>query len=302
MEQQESLFPLSFEPNSSSSVQANILLRLGIFTPVRRGGKDTPSKSSIHKVDLSDELRTLEISRKEGYERVSITGAKLNFDTDFKVWCGIVMALHSMKRENDFIELKFSAFSRYCGFSSKRLDAELRRRIEDSLVRLRTQTISFSKSTKSTDKSSGYVGGLINNAEYDTESDYIRISPDRKLWDLYAIDHQVLLKLKAMKLLARQEAAQCLYVFLCALPENPHPISFERIRERMQLTSSIAEQNRTITTSIKKLQEIGYLDGKIETKGGQRYLLVFKRCPKLSIARLPSNVVKQGKSSASFEL
>ena len=288
MDIQDPLLPLVFDPNSSSSVQANILLRLGIFTPVRRGGKSVSTSIPHHSIDLTSEFRSLQITRQEGYEKVSITGAKLNFDTDFKVWCGIVMTLHSKQLSRDSVELKFTEFARYCGFSSKRIDSDLRNRIHESLIRIRTQTISFTKTSKQNDGRSsdgrGYVGGLINHAEYDTEIDRITISPDKKLWDLYEIDHQVLLKLKAMKLLSRQEAAQCLYVFLCALPENPHPVSFERLRSRMQLSSCVREQNRTITIAIKKLMSIGYLDGEIVTRVGKRYLLVFKRCPKLTIS------------------
>jgi hypothetical protein len=51
----------------------------------------------------------------------------------------------------------------------------------------------------------------------------------------------------------------------------------------MQLTSNTAEQNRVITGAIKKLIQIGYLEGEIASKAGQRYLLVFNRCQKLSL-------------------
>jgi hypothetical protein len=280
-QKQAHLFPAEFEPNTSSSVQANILLRLAIFTPVRRGGKGLANLPTSHTADLTKEFRTLQLTRKEGYERVTITGSFLNFDTDFKVWCGIVWAISSMRKDTDSVELKFSAFAKYCGFSTRRIDTSLRERIEESLTRIRTQTIRFSKSSKQSDTGKGYVGGLIHSAEFDVGRDYIILTPDKKLWDLYLVDHQVLLKLKALKLLSRKEAAQCLYVFLSALPENPHPISFERIRDRMQLTSSVAEQNRTITAAIKTVIKIGYLDGEIIRKDGQRYLMVFNRDPKL---------------------
>lgn len=274
--------------NSKSTVQANALLRLGVFVPVKRSkrivdgsGESMGAMPVGHCFDASDEFRTLQIVRREGYQKILITGLKLNFDTDFKVWCGIVLAFNQEGYRRDGVRLPFKEFAKMCGFPSKRMDAALRERVSESLVRIRNQTIRFEQATKS---SKDYIGGLLSAAEFDVDADYIELFPDPKLWELYQIDHQVLVQLKAMSKLPRQEAAQCLYVFLCALPVSPHPISFSRLRERMQLTSSkVAEQNRTITAAIKKLVDIGYLQCDVVKKGSERFLIVEKRCPKLSL-------------------
>nr|AKN37124.1 Phage protein [Vibrio genomosp. F6]AKN37754.1 hypothetical protein [Vibrio tasmaniensis]AKN39627.1 hypothetical protein [Vibrio tasmaniensis] len=274
--------------NSKSTVQANALLRLGVFVPVKRSkrivdssGESIKAIHAGHSFDASDEFRTLQIVKREGYQKIQITGLKLNFDTDFKVWCGIVQVFNKEGYRRDGVSLPFKEFAKMCGFSSKRMDSALRDRISESLVRIRNQTIRFDQATKS---NKDYIGGLLSAAEFDVDADYIELFPDPKLWELYQIDHQVLVQLKAMNKLPRQEAAQCLYVFLCALPTVPHPISFTRLRERMQLTSSkIAEQNRTITTAIKKLVSIGYLQCDVVKKGNERFLIVVRRCPKLSL-------------------
>lgn len=274
--------------NSKSTIQANALLRLGVFVPIKRtkritdvSGMSISAQPASHLFDATDEFRTLQFVKKEGYQRILITGLKLNFETDFKVWCGIVKAFNDKGFNPTGISLKFTEFAKMCGFKSKRLDTVLRDRIASSLVRLRTQTIRFEQATKS---SKDYIGGLLSAAELDLEEDTIHLFPDVKLWELYQIDHQVLVQFKAMDSLPRQEAAQCLYVFLCALPSQPHPISFTRLRERMQLTSTkTAEQNRTITAAIKKLEKIGYLQCDVVKKGSERYLIVEQRCPKLTL-------------------
>ncbi|HFQ5182134.1 TPA: RepB family plasmid replication initiator protein [Vibrio vulnificus] len=272
--------------NSSSTVQANALLRLGVFVPVKRNYKANElAASSAHVIDASEEFRTLKFVEKEGYRNVTVTGLRLNFDTDFKVWCGIIQAFYESGYQSE-VSVKFTDFAKLCGFPTKRIDKALRARLDDSFLRLRNQAIQFRESSH--DKGKSYTGGLISSIAYDTEEDIVTLVPDPKLWELYKIDHQVLLQLKALSKLPRQEVAQCLYVYLSALPERPYPISFTRLRERMQLTSSkVAEQNRSISSAINKLISIGYLQGSVVKKGSDRYLLVEKRCPKLSLRGLP---------------
>jgi len=263
--------------NSSSTVHALALLRVGVFVPIRKTkiAQDRP----ICTADISTEFRRLEFARKEGFENISIVGQGLNFETDFKVWCGVVRAFNEHGYSTAAIEFKFTEFAKMCGFSSKRLDKPLRKRIHESLIRLRGQTISFSK--PKTDKV--YVGGLLSSASFDFDADIINLIADPNLWELYTIDHLILLKHNVLQKLQRSEVAQCLYVFLAALPKNPAPISFTRIRDRLGLTSSeVKEQNRTITNAIKKLKDIGFLQGEVITKEGERYLFIDKRCQKLT--------------------
>jgi len=269
----------SLNVNSASTVQSLAVLRLGLFTPVNRT-KILTEKNNARMIDVSDEFRSLELAKQEGFREISIVGLKLNFDTDFKVWCGIVRAFNLYGYNSENITFNFTEFAKLCGFSSKQSDQRLRERIEDSFIRIRSQTLKFHK--PSTGKS--YIGGLVSNAMLDQANDAISITADAKLWDLYNIDHTVLLKLKAFTQLKRMEAAKCLYVYLCALPQNPVPISFTRLRERMQLTSkAIKEQNRTIVNAINKLIEIGFLQGHIVKNENDRYLLVEHRCQKLEL-------------------
>ncbi|NQY65130.1 MAG: RepB family plasmid replication initiator protein [Alteromonadaceae bacterium] len=267
--------------NSLTTAQSLALLRLGLFTPTTRNAPESAKK--FRGLDVTEEFRTLEISKREGFTDISIIGLKLNVETDFKIWCGIIRAFNSHGYYDKGILFKFTEFAKLCGFKSKQLDKKLRKRIESSLVRLRSQTIKFSKS----DIDKSHIGGLISSASFDTNRDLIHIVPDASLWELYQIDHIVLLKLEAINKLQRMETAQCLYLFISALPQNPFPISFERLRKRLLLTTrSIKEQNRTITNAINKLIDIGYLKGQIlpkESSSGvkERYLLIEARSQKL---------------------
>jgi hypothetical protein len=274
--------------NSSSTVQPLALLRVGVFIPMRKanrvllpdGGTKAPDRP-IFRVDASSEFRQLNFARKEGFENVSITGASLNFETDFKVWCGIVRALNQYGYSTATIQLKFTEFAKLCGFTSKRLDKKLRARIDDSLIRLRGQTIAFSKPQR--DKS--YIGGLISSASYDYNLDIIELTADPKLWDLYTIDHQILLKLNVLSKLKRMETAQCLYAYFSSLPKDPAPLSFKRLRDRLGLTAGkVKEQNRTISKAINRLMDIGFLQGAVVEKDGERYLMIERRSQKLEIS------------------
>lgn len=267
--------------NSLTTAQAVSVLRLGLFTPSTRnkGSCSTNSRG----VDVSEDFRSLDISKREGFTDIKIVGMRLNIETDFKIWCGIIRVFSMYGFNEKGVTLKFSEFAKLSGFKSKQLDLKLRERIEGSFIKLRSQTIKFS--TKRIEKS--HIGGLITNASFDIKTDRVHIVPDASLWELYNIDHIIMLKFEAMHKLQRMEAAQCLYMYLSALPKNPVPISFKRLRERMLLTSpQIKEQNRTITNAIKKLISIGYLEGQIASKTydngkKEKYLLVGERSPKL---------------------
>ena len=73
--------------NSSSTVQALAMLRIGVFIPIRRNlpknNKGELTRPAF-RTDISDEFRKLEFARTEGFEKVAIQGPALNFETDFK--------------------------------------------------------------------------------------------------------------------------------------------------------------------------------------------------------------------------
>lgn len=262
--------------NSRSTVQPNSLLRLGVFTPIANRNRVTIQGRSV---DVSDDFRSLSIAKQEGYSQVLITGSKLNFDTDFRIWCGIVHAFAEYGAGSDTIELPFPEFAKMCGFKSRKINKDLRDRLDSSLLRLASQTIRF------TNEKSTYIGHLIDRAYYHVDDHVVRLTADPKLWELYQIDHQVLLHLKVIEKLPRSEVAQCLYAFIHALPQNPIPLSFKRIRERLQLTSSLSEQNRTIRNAINKLKDIGYLDADVVRRCEEAHLIIHQRSHKLELLK-----------------
>ena len=270
------------DTNSSSTVQALAMLRIGVFVPIRR---NTPKNKAgdlgrpVFRTDISDEFRKLEFARAEGFENVAIQGPALNFETDFKVWCGVIRAFNTYGYQNSVIKFSFAEFAKSCGFTSKQLDERLRTRIHDALVRIRGQVIEFTKPQVS----KSYIGGLLSTGSFDAENDTIELVADPKLWELYSIDHHVLLKLNVLSKLNRNETAQCLYAYFSALPKDPFPISFKRLRERLCLTSSVKEQNRTIKKALDKLRDIGFLRGDIVKKDNESYLILDALSQRLSL-------------------
>lgn len=255
----------SAEPQLSCStamtVQPNVLLRTGVFTPVGR----TKAETSIHK-DLTEELRHLEICHKEGYDRVLISGSKLNVETDFRVWCGIILAFSHYGQHSNEIELSFAEFARMCGYPARRFDAKLRRQIDSSLARIRGVNLSFQRrgQVKSTHS------GLLYKAKLDENTDTVVLLADPDIWDLYTLDFKVLVSMKVLSELPRAEVAQCLYLYFLSLPADPHPISFTRMRERLQLSTPDKEANRRIKLGIEKLEDVGFVTGFYTHKEGSR--------------------------------
>ncbi|WFQ78180.1 protein RepA (plasmid) [Xenorhabdus sp. SF857] len=262
--------------NTTTSVQPNVLLRTGVFTPIGRR-----NSTKYVEMDLSEDLRSLEICQKEGYDHVSVRGDKLNVETDFKVWCGIVFAFSTYGARSNEITLKFSEFAKFCGYPSRRFDKNLRRQIGDSLGRIQSQKLSFLRKRAV----KGVHTGLLLRAKYDEFDDIVTLMADENLWELYRLDYQVLVSLKVLDKLPRAEVAQCLYLYFVALPERPIPVSFERLRERLQLNTSVKEANRKIKTGIQKLESIGFLSGSFVRKDNETYYIVDERNKKLLAVR-----------------
>lgn len=271
-----SLYGNNLTINGATSVQPNVLLRTGIFTPVGR----RTNTGAIKAQDLSSDLVNLDICQKEGYDLVTVKGQRLNIETDFKVWCGIVRVFSKYGYSSNTVKLSFSEFAKFCGYPSRRFDKNLRRQIGDSLERIQSQSLSFRR--KNTDKA--VHTGMLLRAMYDGEADLVELMADETLWDLYRLDYQVLVSLRILEKLPRAEVAQCLYLYFTSLPEKPHPVSFERLRERLRLETTKKEANRKIKTGIQKLEKIGYLSGNFAVKNGEQYYLIDKRYKKLEAA------------------
>lgn len=262
--------------DSLSTVHPNIILRTQVFTPIARNPK---TKASLGRTaDVSDAMRELTFAKNEGYDRVVIYGAKLDIETDFRVWGGIALAFEKEGFKPDGITLSFKEFASLCGFPSRHLNAALRERLDRSLTRIMSQVISFGRDGgKATCKTH-----LLQRADYNQDGDWVRLVPDPSLWELYQIDYNILLSIELQESLRRKEVAQCLYMFIAALPKSPAPISFTRLRERVALAASKpAEANRSITNALAELKKIGYLDYEIVTKGRERYVLIHERHKRL---------------------
>ncbi|HAU6297927.1 TPA: protein RepA [Citrobacter freundii] len=264
--------------NSSSTVQPVALMRLGVFVP-------KPSKSAGDNpvIDASAIFSQLEISRAEGFDNIKIGGPRLDMDSDFKTWLGVVYAFSKYGGGTNKITLKFSEFAKACGFPAKRIDKRLRISIHESLGKLRNKSISF---TRGEDVMGSYQTGLLKTGGFDAASDQVTLEADERLWELFRLDYRVLLQQHAIKALPKKEAAQAIYTFIESLPAKPAPLSFARLRERLSLSSTVSEQNRTIKKAIEQLKNIGYLECDIVKKERENYLLIHKRTPKLK----PTNI------------
>jgi len=237
--------------SDSTSVQPNVLLRTPIFTPVNKHG------SRHSGAELTESFRNLELFKQEGYESVYIEGLKLNVQTDFKVWCGIVFAFSKYGYKTESIQLKFTEFVKLCGYKSRRINKNLRQQVEGALERIQSQSLRF----RTKDAKKSINTSLLLKSQYDTETDTITLMGDSSLWEVYRIDHQILVSFNVLNKIPRAETAQCLYLFMTGLPKNPIPITLSRMRDRLCLNMSVKEMNRSIRTAIKKLESIGYITG-----------------------------------------
>lgn len=272
---------INLDVNNVSTVQPVALMRLGLFVPTLKStGKSKANRKNV--TDATEELVQLSIARSEGYTDVRITGSRLDMDTDFKVWLGIIRSMSEYGVRKDTLELSFVEFIKMCGFDSRRSNKKMRDRISNSLFKLASVTLKFQSETK------GWTTHLVQSAYYDVNADIIEIKAEPKLFELYHMDRRVLLRLKAIDALQRKESAQALYTYIESLPLNPAPISMKRMRDRLNLTSNVYTQNHTVRKAMEQLKDIGYLDYTEFKRGRATYFSVHYRNPKLisSVAKV----------------
>ncbi|MRT15243.1 RepB family plasmid replication initiator protein [Enterobacteriaceae bacterium RIT711] len=274
---------VTLDINSSSTVQPVALMRLGLFVPTLKStGRNKNNRTNT--TDATAELVQLSIAKSEGYTDIKITGSRLDMDTDFKVWLGLIRSMSEHKIVGNKLKLSFVEFVKMCGFDSRRSNKKMRDRISNSLFKLASVTLKFQNETK------GWTTHLVQSAMYDVIEDYVEIIAEPKLFELYEMDRRVLLRLKAIDALQRKESAQALYTFIESLPQNPAPISMKRMRDRLNLTSNVYTQNHTIRKAMEQLREIGYLDYTESKRGKSAYFCVHFRNPKLIHTAKPSKV------------
>ncbi|EGK0962744.1 replication initiation protein [Salmonella enterica] len=267
-------------PTLRQTIQPKVLLRLGVFVPTLKSTEKGGRKS--HSIDATESLSRLSIIEGEGYNQIQIYGPRLDMDTDFKVWVGIVYALSNKKLSHDGqLELKFPEFAKYCGIESKRIDRQLKDRFDASLTRIARTNISFIKRIPGTDDHITINMHLVESTYYDSSTGTILIKPNSKLNTLYRVDGKTRLYLKSLQKLARKESAQALYLYLAELPATFYRIGFDRLRERLQLTSHLGNQNATVKKALQQLKDIGFLEYSVEKENGDYVLNILKRNPKL---------------------
>ncbi|WP_242460019.1 RepB family plasmid replication initiator protein [Pantoea agglomerans] len=267
-------------PTLRQTIQPKVLLRLGVFVPTLKSTDKGGRKS--HSIDATESLSRLSIVEGEGYNQIQIYGPRLDMDTDFKVWVGIIYALSNKKLDNDDqLELNFADFAKYCGFETKRIDRQLKDRFDASLTRIARTNISFVKSIPGTDDRITINMHLVESTYYDSHTGKIVIKPNSKLNTLYRVDGKTRLYLKALQKLSRKESAQALYLYLAELPPTFYRIGFDRLRERLQLTSHLGNQNATVKKALQQLKDIGFLEYSVDKEGSDYVLNILKRNNKL---------------------
>lgn len=262
-------------PTANRTVQPIALMRLGVFVP---SAKNRPGNSrGTASIDASEDLRELEIAKSEGYTSITIRGSRLDMSTDFKTWIGAIRAFSKYGDTSNKIHLPFTEFAKLTGIAVDDINQRSRDRFFNSLTRIASISVAF----KNKDASKATVTHLLQHASYDIEKDIISLEGDSRLWELYAFDHKVLLQLKAIKALPRKESAQALYVYIESMPNGYLQISLERLRERLNLTSSISAQNLAVRNAMKELVKINYLTFTEVKKDGTPYFLIHSRRPEL---------------------
>lgn len=286
---------VQLDVNSTSTVQPVALMRLGLFVPTLKStGKSKTNRKNV--TDATEELIQLSIAKSEGYNDVRITGSRLDMDTDFKVWLGIIRSMSEYGVKKDTLELSFVEFVKMCGFDTRRSNKKMRDRISNSLFKLASVTLKFQSETK------GWTTHLVQSAFYDITEDRIEIKAEPKLFELYHMDRRVLLRLKAIDALQRKESAQALYTYIESLPQNPAPISMKRMRDRLNLTSNVYTQNHTVRKAMEQLRDIGYLDYTEFKRGRSTYFSVHYRNPKLiSNTKTPRNDEEEKAPEQNYE-
>ncbi|HBP94997.1 MAG TPA: replication protein RepA, partial [Pantoea agglomerans] len=82
---------IQLHPNKNNTVQPVALMRLGLFVPTLKSTARGKS-GAMASTDATKELKNLTLVKAEGYEKITITGARLDMDNDFKTWAGIIQS------------------------------------------------------------------------------------------------------------------------------------------------------------------------------------------------------------------
>lgn len=239
------------------SIQPISLLRLSVFAPVSsREKKNVGSRV----MDASEELRNLEIVNSEGYDRVTISGPKLDMDTDFRIWLSIIQSLSEYPMVDNKVILPFSDFAKMCDYSTRQINKILKERVAKSLRKITATSISVYKDTG--DDLISATTHLLNFSKVDTAANQVVLEFNPKLSDLYKMDYKRVLKLKVFPAIKRNEVAKAIYAFLEGLPNSENRVqivSFERLMKRLNMRSDPYKQLEMVRRAMKLLEDVKYL-------------------------------------------
>lgn len=167
--EKESGKDIILRPNSNRTVQSIALMRLGLFVPSPKSvGRQNREYKTVG-FDATKELQTLSLMESEGFTNISIVGERLDMSVDFKTWMGIIRTYANHPINNDTISLKFTEFLKLCTPENYRSSTASRKRIDASLRRLASVTLSFT----SNNSSKVYTTHLVQSALLDPESDHL---------------------------------------------------------------------------------------------------------------------------------
>ena len=79
---------VTLTPNNNNTVQPVALMRLGVFVPTLKSLKNS-KKNTLSRTDATEELTRLSLARAEGFDKVEITGPRLDMDNDFRHCCKV---------------------------------------------------------------------------------------------------------------------------------------------------------------------------------------------------------------------
>lgn len=231
------LIGIDYLPKDKSPIN-NLFLISPLFTPCSRN------------IKTQDLYRKIKIENQFGYS-VEVSGARLNMSVDFPIWSHIVRLV--MEQKTSSINMNYIDFAKILGYNRKNLGSKLRDRIFESLVRLKSQTITLENEDED------IIMGLLDNAYIMKKNKEVIIKVNKEILKYYKKDRFKLIDLNYYNDL-QNEITKALYLYYENHKGIIYPIKFTNIKDRMNLvTKNDKEINRQIKIGHENLIEKGYL-------------------------------------------
>lgn len=250
------LINIDYLPKNKSPIN-NLFLVAPLFTPCSRNLK--PENS----------YRSIKIKDQFGYS-VDVTGSRLNMSVDFPIWSNIIRLV--MEEESNQINMHYIDFAKILGYNRKNLGQALRKRIKESLIRLKSQTIVLENDDEDV------VMGLLDHGLIKKQTKEVIITVNKSVLEFYQHDRFKLIDLDYYNTL-QNEITKALYLYYENHKNIVYPIKLNNIKDRLNLvTKNEKEINRQIKNGHKNLQEVGYLkEFDYVLKKREKYIKVIKK-------------------------